>query len=196
MLEGVDTALVHVGRTRSVARPALRAIALSEQGTPLVAIEDSRAARRVVFGFSLTDSNLMSTPAFPVLLGNAIDWLGRSAGDLHRHPGPAVLPAATLRVLGTDARALPIVRLDDRVTATLDAPGLNLVQSAGGQRVVRVTLGDMRRSNLLTSAVADAAEAAPPAAPASHRPWWVGMAFVAIGLAVVEWITWQRRITV
>jgi hypothetical protein len=138
----------------------------------------------------------MSTPAFPSLLGNAIDWLGRSASDLHRHPGPAVLPAATLRLLGPDGRALPIVRLEDRVTATLDAPGLYLVQSAGGQRVVRVTLGDMRRSNLRRSALADAPGAAPPTSPASRRPWWVGIAFVALGLVVVEWITWQRRITV
>jgi hypothetical protein len=195
VLDGVDTALVQVARARAVVEPALRPIALSEQQTPLIAIEDSRARRLVVFAFAIGDSNLAATPAFPVLVGNAIDWLGRPASDLHQLPGRTSLPAGTVRVLGPDGRPVPFARLGDRVTATLQAPGLYLVQSAGSQRVLRVTLGDMRRSNLLVSSLAES-----PASPTQAAPrrlaWWIAAALTALVLISLEWITWQRRITV
>ncbi len=196
ILEGVDHALVHIGHARPVVRPTLRPVALSEQGTPLVAVEDTRTNRHVVLGFQIADSNLALTPAFPVLMGNAIDWLGRPSRDLHRQPGPAVLPGATVRVLAPDGGLVPLTRLADRITANLEAPGLYLVQSSDGQSVVRVTLGDMGRSNLLVSSVAGGSPS-PPAAPAGEgRPWWIYAAIVAFALVTVEWITWQRRVTV
>jgi hypothetical protein len=195
VLDGVDTALVQVGRARAIAEPALRPIALSEQQTPLIAIEDSRARRLVVFAFAIGDSNLAATPAFPVLVGNAIDWLGRPASDLHQLPGRTSLPAGTVRVIGPDGRLVPFARVGDRVTATLQAPGLYLVQSAGSQRVLRVTLGDMRRSNLLASSLAESP--ASSAEPAPRRvAWWIAAALIALALISLEWVTWQRRITV
>ncbi len=195
IFDGVDTALVHVGRARAVIRPALQPIAMSEQGTPLVAIEDSRASRQIVFAFSFADSNLAMTPAFPILMGNAIDWLGRPARDLHRQPGPMVLPAATLRVLGPDGRSVPLARFDDGVRANFDTPGLYLVQSADGQSVVRVTLGDTGRSNLMVSSLTDSPSPPTPFG-GQGRPWWVYATIAAFALVALEWITWQRRITV
>jgi hypothetical protein len=196
ILDGVDPTLVHIGHARPVVRPALQPVALSEQGTPLIAVEDTRTNRHVVFGFPVADSNLALTPAFPVLMANAIDWLGRPSRDLHRQPGPAVLPAATVRLLAPDGGLVPLTRLADRVTANLEAPGLYLVQSSDGQSVMRVTLGDMRRSNLLVSSVA-AEPPSPPVVPAGEgRPWWIYATIVAFGLVTAEWITWQRRVTV
>lgn len=196
ILDGVDPALVHIGRARPIVRPPLQPVALSEQGTPLIAVEDSRTNRYVVFGFPVADSNLALTPAFPVLMGNALDWLGRPSRDLHRQPGPAVLPAATVRVLAPDGGLVPLARLEDRVTANLEAPGLYLVQSTDGQSVMRVTLGDMRRSNLLTSTVAARPPSVPAAPAGDGRPWWIYAAIVAFALVTGEWITWQRRVTV
>lgn len=195
VFDGVDTALLHVGHARAVIRPTLRPIAMSEQGTPLVAVEDGRAGRQVVFTFSIADSNVAVTPAFPVLVGNAIDWLGRPDRDLHRQPGPAVLPPATARVLAPDGRSVPLTRLDDRVGANLEAPGLYLVQSADGQSVLQVTLGDMRRSNLLTSSISETGTRPGPSRR-QGRSWWIYATIAAFVLAGLEWMTWQRRITV
>ncbi len=195
LLDGVDPALLQVARARAIVRPSLVPVVLSERGTPLVTFEDARDGRRVVFGFSLAESNIAATPAFPVLMGNALDWLGRPARDLARHPGPVVLPPETVRVVAPDGRTLPIARFDDRATANLDRPGLYLVQGPDGERVLRVTLGDPRRSNLMTSSVAGAP--AEPAAPVtSRRPWWMLAGFGAFALGLAEWVTWQRRVTV
>jgi len=194
LLGGVDPAVVHVGSARAVIRPTLQPVAVSTQGTPLVAVEDSREGRRIVFGFAVADSNLAVTSAFPILIGNALDWLGRPQRDLYRQPGPVLLPLATRRILAPDGRGVPFTTLDEHVRATFDAPGLYLVQSTDGQSVVRVTLGDMRRSNLLASSLPDASPAIPTAVRA--RPWWIAAAMAAFVLATVEWITWQRRITV
>lgn len=195
LLEGVDTALLEIERARAIVAPLLQPIALSAEGTPLLAIEERGTNRRVALAFSLGESNLAATPAFPVLVGNILDWLGRPQRDLNRQAGPIVLPASTARVVAPDGRSLPIARFDDRVTASLDRPGLYLVQSPGGQSVVRVTIGDTRRSNLLVSSL----EAAPAVADVSKRgsrPWWVALAAAAFALAALEWATWQRRITI
>lgn len=196
LLDGVDPALVHIGRVRAVVRPALQPVALSEQGTPLIGVEDSRTNRYVVFGFQVADSNLALTPAFPVLMGNAIDWLGRPWRDLHRQPGRAALPAGTVRLLGPHGGLVPLTRLDDRVTADLEAPGLYLAQSSDGQSVVRVTLGDMTRSNLLMSSVSAALPSAPAAQPPDAQPWWLYAGMIAFAFVTLEWITWLRRVTV
>jgi hypothetical protein len=195
ILDGVDMTLVHVRHARAVIRPTLRPIAMSEQGTPLIAIEDGRADWQIVFAFAVADSNLAVTPAFPILMGNAIDWLGRPERDLHRPPGPTMLPSATVRVVAPDGRSLPLTRLDDRVRVSLDEPGLYLVQSADGQRVIRVTLGDTRRSNLLVSSLPDTRSPLPPG-EGPGRSWWVYATIAALTLVALEWMTWQRRITV
>jgi hypothetical protein len=168
---------------------------VSEQGTPLIAVENTPARRQVVLAFSVGDSNLAATPAFPVLVGNAIDWLGRPIRNLHQHPGPIELPPDTLRVLAPTGRSVPIARFDDRVLTTLDAPGLYLAQSPDGQSVIRVTLGDMRRSNLLASTLAASPSPQTPL-ESPGRPWWMWAATAALALTVLEWIAWQRRITV
>ena len=195
VLEGVDPALAQVARAQPVIRLSLQPIAMSEQGTPLVSVEDTGRGRQVVFAFSFADSNLAVTPAFPILVGNAIDWLGRPARDLHRQLGPNVLPAGTLRVLAPSGRSVPITKLDDRVLASLDAPGLYLVQSDDGESVVRVTLGDRSRSNLLVSTLPDTPS---PPSPLRGRgqAWWLLATIAAFALVALEWVTWQRRITV
>jgi hypothetical protein len=195
LLEGLDTALLEIDRARAVVAPLFQPIALSAQGTPLLAIEERGTSRRVALAFSLGESNLTATPAFPVLFGNILDWLGRPEGDLDRPPGPIVLPASTTRVVAPDGRSLPIGRFDDRVTASLDRPGLYLVQSPGAQSVVRVTIGDTRRSNLLVSTLGAAPAVADVPARGS-RPWWMALAAAAFALAALEWVTWQRRITI
>lgn len=195
LLAGVDSMFMHVEATRAVTRPALRPVVMSAANTPLVSIEKSAAGRFVVFGFSVGSADLASTPAVPVLVGNAIDWLGRPERNVKREPGAMVVPSSTTRVVASDGRSITLVARDGRVTARLDAPGLYLVESSGPRRVVRVSLDDARRSNLLSSAVSADVEA--PAAPAgTSRPWTRMIALGALVLAAVEWVTWRRRITV
>jgi hypothetical protein len=184
-----------VSRTRAVARPSLQPVAVSEHHTPLVSVEEGMGGRFVVLGFSPQDANSASTPAFPILVGNAIDWLGRPERGVHRRPGLGSLPAATRRVVTPNGQSLPLQTIDDRVTAILPAPGLYLAESLSGQRVLSVALGDPARSNLLASTVAP--DRSPrPVLRAEGRPWWIYMAAAAFVLVSLEWVTWRRRVTV
>jgi hypothetical protein len=192
VVEGVDLAYLEVARAHAINRPSLQTIVRSEKGLPLVAIEDSPSARYVVIGVSTLDSNLASTSAFPVLIGNSIDWLGRPSIGARRAPGPVVLPLATSRLIGPDGRAWPFVKRSDRTVATLTAPGLYLADVLGSENVVAVRSGDP--SNLLVSAVAEATPSSSPIA--AGRPWWTLLAIAALVMVVGEWWTWQRRVTV
>jgi hypothetical protein len=195
VLDGLDTALGRVGRTSAVVRPSLRTIAASEKDTPLVGIEDSAHGRYVVLGFSTQDAGFDSSPAFPVLVGNAIDWLGRPERGLHRQPGRVSLPAATRRVVAPNGRTLPLATFGDRVSTTLPAPGLYLAETAGGHRVLSVALHDPARSNLLASTVAENRSNL-QSSGGDPRPWWLYCAAAALALASLEWVTWRRRVTV
>ena len=195
ILDGVDAAIVHVRSARGLERSTMVPIALSERNTPLVGVEDSASGRYVVLGFSTEESNVASTPAFPILAGNAIDWLGRPERGLRRQPGPILLPAMTRRVIAPNGQLLPLVRNGDRVTTTLPEPGLYLTESGGAESVISVGLGDPRRSNLQASSLTPD-RSATPARRSPGRPWWTYAALAALVLAALEWATWRRRITV
>jgi hypothetical protein len=173
----------------------LQPIAISDRSTPLVSVEESAAGRYVVVQFAVGDARFASTPAFPILVGNAIDWLGRPERDRRRQPGPASLPAGTRRIVAPNGRPLPLVTAGDEVRTLLPSPGLYLAETRSGREVLSVGLGDPDRSNLLVSTIKEAR--ADRAAPRrGERPWWAGLIAAALLLAALEWITWRRRITV
>lgn len=194
VLAGVDSSLVRIASLRTLVNPALMPVALTETGAAIVSADDG-SSRRVVLHFALSESNLQLTPAFPVLVGNAIDWLGRPERGRVRPPGPVVLPQDTERVLAPDGRALPLVPLGDRRAVTLDKPGLYLAESANARRVLNVRLNDMRKANLMVSSIERDREVRAPAEKPT-APWWIVAALIAVMALVVEWFTWDRRITV
>jgi hypothetical protein len=195
LFAGVDTMFLQVGVARTVRRPTLVPVATSLGQTPLVSVEDGGTGRFVVLGFSTSDSNLASTPAFPVFVGNAIDWLGRPERGRRRQPGPIVLPATTRRIIAPDGRAVSTVARDGWVTARLETPGLYLVESTGTPRIVRVSLDDPRRSNVLTTTVAATADGVDSPRPPGRQWATLVVAIVAV-MVGIEWITWRRRLTV
>jgi hypothetical protein len=195
VLEGVDPTWLRVRSVRPVIRDTLDPVVVSGQDTPLVATEAGADGRFVVVAFSTDDSNLSTTPAFPVLVGNAIDWLVRPEPNVRRRPGAIVLPAATSRIIAPNGETLPITRLPDRVTAYLPGPGLFLVTTGRRDRTVVVALGDAERTDLLSSSVPPDSESQPVDVRVT-RPWWVLLAIAALGCCLVEWMTWQRRVTV
>jgi hypothetical protein len=195
VLIGVDSSLVRISSLTALTAPSLKPIALTNSGAAIVSIEDG-ASRRVVLHFAVPASNLPLTPAFPVLIGNAIDWLGRRDRGHVQVPGAVVLPRETVRVLDPAGKAIPLVSLGDRRAATLEAPGLYLAETTGATpRVLNVRLDDMRKANLLVSSVGPDTEVR-PLAPPPPTSWWRLASLLAVLVLVVEWVTWDRRITV
>jgi hypothetical protein len=98
-------------------------------------------------------------------------------------------------VTAPDGGQAPLVRTGDRTIATLAKPGLYLVEAGGSRGVITVNVGGPEVSNLTRTSLPPSATAA-AAGGGGGRSWWVYGVVIAFVLALVEWITWQRRITV
>ena len=195
ILSGVDTETLDIKRAFGFEAEGWQAIATSELGTPLVSISDTRDRRLAVLSFAIADSNLATAAAFPVLIGNTIEWLARPAIESPRKPGAVRLPGSVQRVVAPDGTTVPLMRAGTDSVAVLRMPGLYLVEGAGSRSVLAINAGDAVVSSLnRTSLQAQAPIAS--AGLATGRPWWLYAVVIAFLLAAVEWWTWLRRVTV
>ena len=194
VLDGVDPFTLEIARVRTYQSAGLVPVAASERGTPIVSVVDSPRLRAVVMGFAIGDSNLASTPAFPVLVGNTLEWLSHPASGEPRTPGPMALAASTTGVTAPDGTSLPLVHAGDRVLVNLTRPGLYRIDAGGSRRVIGVNAGRPDIANVMKTTVD--AERTPTSMPFATRPWWGMAVVVALVLLLVEWVTWQRRVTV
>lgn len=195
LVAGLDPLTLDIVRVVAYEGAGIEAVARSDQGTPLVEVVDRPDRRIAIVTFGIADSNLAFAPAFPVLVGNAVDWLARPAGSEARHPGLAELPPSTSGVTGPDGRAVPLARAEGAAFARLTTGGLYRVDAGGAHQAIAVNVGEPETSNLARTTVARGA-AGPADAPASGRAWWLYLAVAALALVTLEWWTWQRRITV
>jgi hypothetical protein len=78
----------------------------------------------------------------------------------------------------------------------LRAPGLYVAEGAGAASTFAVNVGDPQVSNTARTSLSPGDQARPVMAGTSARSWWLYCAAAAFALALAEWWTWQRRITV
>jgi hypothetical protein len=195
VLRGVDPVTLRIDRARSCESGLLTPVARSSRGLPLVCVGEAPDRRVVVVGFGPSDSNLATAPAFPVLVANAIEWLGRPENrDLSLRPGLTTFTGPA-RVTGHDGESVPLTQLTTSAFGVLSAPGLYTIESAGARNTMAVNAADPQRSNVARTTLASNTTAAAPRNPL-ERPWWLACALAAFALAFAEWWTWQRRLTV
>jgi Ca-activated chloride channel family protein len=77
----VDLSNVVIEQAVSVEVPPSGVALMSGGGQPLIVASEAGAFRTVEIGFDVRASNLPLTPSFPVLLSNALQWLGPSSAD-------------------------------------------------------------------------------------------------------------------
>ena len=195
VLAGIDPVTVDVVRAVDYQGDGIMPIARSDQGTPLVEVVDRPDRRIVVVTFGLAESNLAFAAAFPVLVGNSIEWLGRPASGDPRSPGLVALPASTAKITGPDSRTVAIGHAGNASYARLTAGGFYDVEAGGSHQTIAVNPGTPETSNLTRTTLTNAA-AGPGDNPPAGRPWWLYLAGAALVLVTIEWWTWQRRITV
>ncbi|MFL6279569.1 MAG: vWA domain-containing protein [Vicinamibacterales bacterium] len=195
VLRGVDPLTLRIDRARSCESSVVTPVARSSRGTPLVCVGEAPDRRIVVIGFGPSDSNLPTAPAFPVLVANAIEWLGRPENrDLSLRPGLTTFRGPA-RIIRDDGESVPLTHLTTSAFGVLSAPGLYTIESAGARNTIAVNAADPQRSNVARTTLASTTTAAAPRNPL-ERPWWLACAVAAFGLAFAEWWTWQRRLTV
>ena len=196
VVAGVDPLTLRIEKAHAYGGPGLTPIAHSVRGTPLVLVHDTSARRLVIVAFGPGESNLASAPGFPILIGNAIDWLVRPEARAAQRPGPASFNPATALLTGPDGRQLPLVRMEGAVLARLRTPGLYVAEGAGATSTFAVNVSDPQVSNTTRTSLTQGDQARGAGAGAAERPWWTYCAAAAFVLALAEWWTWQRRITV
>ena len=196
VLRGVDPLTMRVERARAYASPLLVAIARSSRGTPLVAISEAAGPRIAVVTFGPSESNLASAPGFPVLVGNALDWLSDpDPRNVSLRPGLVSFGDAVTKVTGPGEAAVPLARVNGALVGVIRTPGLYLAEGGGARSRVAVNAADPQRSNVGHTNLAAGANASNERG-VLERPWWMTCAILAFILALGEWWTWQRRITV
>ncbi len=196
VLAGVDPLTLDIRKVRAYDGEGLLPVARSDKGAPLVLVADHADRRLVVLAFAVADSNLAFAPAFPVLVGNAIDWLARPSYGPARAPGRITLPASVSRITGPDGSAVPVARAGDRAFATLARAGLYLIEAGGSRGVVAANVGSPEVSDLARTTLATDAADTEARVRRGGRPWWTYAVLAAFVLAALEWWTWQRRVTV
>ena len=195
VVQGVDPFTLVIDRARAYSGPGLVPVAESLGGTPLVYVGEADTGRLVLVTFGPRESNLAAAPGFPVLLANALDWLARPAGE-GRTTGLVTLPAGVLTLKDPNGTPVPLVQVGETSTGILRIPGLHVAHGGGVRRMIAVNAGDRGVSNLTWSGLEASAQVKPVAAGRAGRPWWIYCVFAAFALVLLEWWTWQRRITV
>jgi hypothetical protein len=193
---GVDPLTLKIEKAHPYGAPSLVPVARSANGTPLVYVADTPERRFVVLTFGPGESNLASAPGFPVLMGNAIDWLVRPDAHASRSTGLAALGATATRLIGPGNRSVPLSRVNGASLAVLRVPGFYTAEGAGATSNFAVNITDPQVSNLARTGLSPSDQARSVRAGISGRPWWMYCAAAAFALALAEWWTWQRRITV
>ncbi len=162
-----------------------------------LAVAHDGAKRWVALGFDVADSNFGLLPAFPLFLGNSINWLADEPEIVRAQPGIIAVPFEDARVLAMDGAALPVTTVDGRSFFEAAQPGL--YTATGHDRPLRITVNllDRRISNVNQSAVPTAAAPA-EAGTVSAVPFSLSalLLMLVAGLLCVEWLAYHRRITV
>lgn len=172
-------------------------IATDARRRPLILASVS-GPRWVEVAFALEDSNLPLQAGFPVLLSNVLNWMTVEPLAVQAGLGLVQLPVAGAKVLDLQGQKI----------ATRDVPGATLIEAqqpgfytaiAPDRRVrVAVNVADPAATAVNSSRLA--AQPAAPAPTASAARWaanpWFALLLIAAVLIVLEWWTYNRRITV
>ena len=199
LLQAVDLSAVRLARATPFQTPTWARVVAEAPTGPLI-LDGTEAGREVVaLGFDPTSSGIDRMIAFPLLVANAVSFLG--GGDLAPSLVPgrvATLPVApgisqvTLETPSGEQRKLPIeqgsVRLDE-----VELPGRYIVREsgagAGEPRVFAVNIGDEVESAIAprerpSIAAPTAASTGPGVTPLEIWPYLV---IGALLLLILEW---------
>src|SRR4029450_2347946 len=171
VVRGVDPATLTIERAHAYATPNAVPVARSLRGTPLVSIVETPEQRAVIVAFGPGDSNLASAPAFPILIGNAFDWLMAPFGHDSRTPGLASLNDAVKSLAGPRGASVPLAHVNHTVLGLLRTPGPHVVEGGAARGTIAVNAGDPRLSDLTKTTLSGTTLAGLVRPGASTRPW-------------------------
>ncbi len=177
-----------------------RQVLLRAPGDAALAVAHDAAARWVWLGFDLENSNFALHAAFPAFLNNAIEWLTGETAIMQARTGWVDIDLAGARVAAMDGSEPLIVRTRDDLRFLAGEPGIYTAVSADTRMRIAVNLFDRKVSELNRSRF-EAVEAAAIASTGRERfvqalDGWMLMLLAAVALLTLEWVGYNRRLTV
>jgi hypothetical protein len=176
---------------------------------PLIVAGKREGKKIVAFGFSLAGTDLMLRVAFPVLMINSLDWFAGDeselittyrTGQVWHIPVDTETQVRTIEVRDPLLRSVKAPVIDGRAEMYGRTAGLYRVTAGVETFQVAANLADP-----FESSIAPARElvlggktlaGAPEFAPSVSRQIWIWLCLAALALTLVEWLTYNRRITV
>jgi Ca-activated chloride channel homolog len=194
------------------AGPGVQVLASSFKDAVMVARVDG-ARRSVAFGFDVTRSDLPLRVAFPLLVVNSLGWFaGEGEGaeatfrsgetfELSVVDAAGAAPAGErVELRGPDGRPIPAQAREGRVTVYGGQVGVYTAIAGAVRARAAVNLADARESKIAPArpfALGGRALEPPQGFGLSlRREIWVYLLLVALGITLVEWLTYNRRVTV
>lgn len=182
-------------------------VVAGDQGAALIVTGSRGGKRMVALLFDVRRSDLPLRVAWPLLLLNSIDsFVQEDAGYLSSYetgetwhvPVPASADAATLVEPGGAERTVPVV--DGRAIASGSRAGFYTLRVGDRQDVFAANLGPS------DEAVIEPADRLEIGGERARRPsigragvrteLWMVLVLAALGVVLVEWFTYHRRVTV
>jgi Tfp pilus assembly protein PilN len=192
--EGVSLRDVLVDRALALGVPAeAQVLATNRDGRPLI-LASASGPRWVEVAFAPGDSNLPLQPGFPALLSNALDWMTGEAPALRSGPGLIQVPLVDADVLDPRGRQVTKHRMLGATFFEAEEPGIYVANV--GERRVRVAVNVANVTAVNASRLAGRPTAAASQASHSAVDPWMAILLAAALLLVLEWWTYNRRVTV
>jgi hypothetical protein len=202
---------IRIARARGlVPTRADRVVATAVGGAPLLLTREGGGRRDIALAFRPQESDMVLRAAWPIFVLNALDWLlDEDPGALPGHPTGVPRPVQVPADAGPRATVHPpagppvdAALTGDTLWVTPDQVGLWRVDAGGVTTTFAASLTDPGESDL-TPRRLPSTEDLPvtytwddAARPVEDQPPWVLLLTLALGLLALEWVTWNRRVTV
>lgn len=178
-----------------------------DAGVPLVVARDRAGNRQVALGWDLRKSDLPLRIAWPLFVLNSIDWMvgedaqylsSFRAGTTFRIPVSTEADTATVKDPDGQESTVPVV--DGRAIYFGQRRGFYEVKAAGVTTRFAVNLGAPTESSVRppSALTVDGRRAGPVSGfrVGVRREIWLYLLLFALGIVIVEWLTFHRRVTV
>ncbi len=180
-------------------------VALASSARDVLIAARESPEKTVALGFDVRHSDLPLRVAFPVLLVNALEWFAGDEATLQaafRTGEPWRVPAAgdeaTVRDPDGETQRVPVV--DGLARLVGRKVGFHTVESRGGARTIAANLGSAAESAIRPARelVVDGKKLEAPSGfdARLRRELWAMLVLAALALALLEWWTYNRRVTV
>jgi len=178
---------------------------------PLIVAREQNGVKSVALGFDITKSDLPLRVAFPLLVVNSMDWFAGSGEslistlrtghtwslDLASRDAALTGEAELIEPGGLKSRA-PIQ--GGRITVYGNRVGIYTIRHASGETQIAANLADSEESQVRPRrplTMGGRSLAAPSGFGIGlRREIWVYFLLAALGLCLVEWLSYNRRLTV